>query len=312
MKKIFLILITLLLVSSRSYAESENIALLTKKGFFDKTQVSFSTPYDEIKKTLCTHLKATNSYDLQKLNSLYADSYVNADGFNKEVYFDLIKKTWDSYNDIKYKMEIKNIKINGDFAIAELNEYAIATADSKSGTSTGNGLLKSASGCIYYMEKINNEWKITSDHTIFEKIYLTYGAAQNAEIRLLSPSQILASTPYTATLEIDAPKDTLIIASIGRETITYPQTVADEVFRKFPDTNRLERIFVSNDKNINEYAVASFGMTRAEINKGAEIKIYITGLGFVMSRVNVIPTNNNVKKEVKTDSKTEVKASERK
>ncbi len=36
---------------------------------------------------------------------------------------------------------------------------------------------------------------------------------------------------------------------------------------------------------------ASFGITRAEINKGTEIKIYVTGLGYVMSRINVIPKN---------------------
>ena len=317
MKKTFLILITLLIFSPQSYGETENIALLTKNGFFEKQQTTFSNPYDEVKKTLCLHLKATNDYNLEKLRSLYADSYVNADGFNKEVYFDLIRKTWDSYKDIKYKMEIKNIHINGDSAIVELNENAYATTDSKSAVLMGKGLLRSKSNCVYYMEKLNNEWKITSDHTSFEKIYLTYGAAQISDIELTSPSQIIANTPYTASLEIKAPQDTLVIASIGRETITYPQTVADEVFRKFPDNNCLERMFVANDKNINEYTVASFGMTKAEIQKGTEIKIYITGLGFVMSRVNVIPKNNYVKiepksatimAEVKAEVKTDVKA----
>jgi len=300
MKKNFLMIITLLAVLNicpKSYGDSGNIALLTQKGFFEKAQATYSNPYEEVRKTLCTHLKYTNSYNLQGLNSLYADKYVNSDGFDKKVYFDLIKKTWESYHDIKYKVEIKNIQVNGDLAFAELEEDATATTDTKSGLVSQKGVLKSTSDCIYYLEKINNEWKITSDHTIFEKIYLTYGSAQNTEIKLNSPSQIAANKPYSATLEINAPKDTLVIASIGRETITYPQVIADEVFRKFPDEGSLERLFVSNDKNINEYTVASFGMTKAEIKKGTQIKIYITGLGFVMSRVNVIPTNNYIKAE---------------
>ena len=57
----------------------------------------------------------------------------------------------------------------------------------------------------------------------------------------------------------------------------------------------LERVFKSNGQNINEYAVASFGITKAEIKNGTELKIYVTGLGFVMSRVNVIPKNEFIK-----------------
>jgi len=300
MKKILFTILTLFTVLNfcpQCYAESDNIVLLTKIGFFEKNQTSTAKPCDEIKKALSSHLKYTNSYDLEALNSLYADNYVNADGFNKETYFDLIKKTWESYRDIKYTIDIKNIQVNGDMAFVELDEYAIGTTGPKSGLLEEKGVLKSNASCVYYYEKINNEWKITSDHITHEKIYLTYGEAQYANVKLTSPSQISSNKPYTATLEIDAPPDTLVIASIGKENITYPQAVADEVFRKFPENNCLERMFISNDKNINEYTVASYGMTKAEIKKGTQIKIYITGLGFVMSRVNVVPANNFVKVE---------------
>jgi len=298
-----LTLLSVLSFCQQCYAESDNIVLLTKIGFFEKQQVGQTKPCEEIKKTLASHLKYTNSYDLQGLNSLYADNYINADGFNKATYFDLIKKTWESYRDIKYRIDVKNIQVNGDMAYVELDEYATGTTGPKTGLLTEKGVLKSNASCVYYFEKINNEWKITSDHISYEKIYLTYGDAQYAKIKLTSPSQIAANKPYTATLEIKAPSDTLVIASIGKENITYPQTVADEVFRKFPECNGLERMFVSNDKNINEYTVASFGMTKAEIKKGTQIKIYITGLGFVMSRVNVIPANNFIK--VEEDAKKE-------
>lgn len=297
MKKIFLVLAMFLLISSSGYAqESDNITLLTKKGFFERHQQSvFISPCEEVRRTLLLHLKYSNSYDLENLKSLYADSYVNADGFGKDIYFDLIKKTWESYPDIKYRMDIKNIEVSDNTAVVHVDEYAIATTDSKSGLVNEKGLLESSSDSIYYLEKINNEWLMTSDHIVKEKTFLGYGSAKYSEPILTAPCQIPANTQYTSSLKLSIPKDSLVIASIGRENITYPQTVAEEVFRKFPESGILERVFTSNNENINEYAVASFGITKAEVTEKREIKISITGLGFAMSRVNVIPKNEFIK-----------------
>lgn len=295
MKKLFLILAVLLVICPKSYAAvDDNIALLTKKGFFDRPQAvsSNSNPYEETRKVLYTHLKYANCYNLDGLKSLYADNYVNADGFGRKVYFDLIKKTWESYPDIKYKIDIKNISVNGNTAIAEVNEEAYATTNTKTSVIKDAGVLKSVSGSIYYLENFNGKWLITSDHISFEKTFLGYGSAKDIAAKLIAPCQIPSGTQYTTSLELDTPKDSLVIASIGQETITYPQTVAEEVFRKMPDDGILERVFTSNTKNINEYAVASFGITKAEISQSREIRIYVTGLGFIMSRVNVIPKNN--------------------
>lgn len=304
MKKIILILTVFLILCPKSYADnSENIALLTKKGFFDRPQQnSFLTPCEEVKKALYNHLKYANTYDINGLKTLYADKYTNADGLNKNVYFDLIKRTWEAYPDIKYKMSIKNLAINGNTAVVQISEAAQATTNSKSGVIDEKGLLQSFSDSVYYLEKINNEWLITSDTILFEKTFLRYGATKDIDVDLFAPAQIYADTEYTSSLKIIPPKDSLVIASLGKENITYPQTIADEIFRKLPDNGVLERVFKSNDKNINEYAVASFGVTQAEIKNGTEIKIYITGLGFIMSRVNVIPKNEFIK--VAPDEKT--------
>lgn len=295
MKKVLLFIIAFMLFCPKSFAETDNIALLTKNGFFEKVKISNTNPYEEVRKVLCAHLKLSNAHDYEKLSALYAENYINADGLNKETYFDLIKKTWESYPDIKYNIFINNVSVEGNLAVAQVSETAIASTDSKSGAISERGLLESSSNSVYYFEKINNEWKITSDHIIFEKTYLRYGSAKETPIELSAPNQIAADTPYTATLSIIPPKDSLIIASIGKENITYPQTVADEIFRKLPDSGTLERIFKSNKLNLNEYAVASFGITKAEIKNSSEIKIYITGLGFVMTRINVIPANSFVK-----------------
>lgn len=295
MKKLFLILFSLVIFSPTTFAQEDIIALLSKKGFFEKPQITFLKPEEQVKRTLCNHLKYANSRDMENLKALYSERYTNSDGLNKDVFFDLIQKTWSSYPDICYKIYIKNIDANDHLATAEITEYATATTDSKSGILAEKGSLESVSNSVYYLEKINDEWEITSDHILSEKTFLKYGSAKDMNIELYAPAQIAANTQYTTSLKINPPKDSLIIASIGREKITYPQTVAEEVFRKLPDDGVLERIFTSNNKNINEYAVASFGITKAELNKGTEVKIYVTGLGFGMTRINVIPKNEFIK-----------------
>ena len=180
MKKILLILtaLTAFLVSCpKSYADAktENIALLTKKGFFEtpKQSSTFVNPYEEVRRTLYTHLKYANNYNIEGLKSLYSPNYVTSDGLSDDIYFELIQKTWSSYPRVKYKIAIQNIEINQNTAIAQVNEDAIALTDSKSGVIDEKGLLQSSSINVYYLEKINNQWLIASDHIIAEKTSLS-------------------------------------------------------------------------------------------------------------------------------------------
>lgn len=301
MKKTSLILtavLSLLLFCPKGYAASNTncLAFLPSKDILTPpTQSSAVNSCDEIRKALYKHLRYANNYDLDGLKSLYSHNYVTSDGLNSDIYFELVKKTWDSYPDIKYRITIQNISVGQNTAFAEVREDAIATTDSKSGIINEKGLLESSSNCVYYFEKINNEWLITSDHIVSEKTALRYGSAKGMKIALNAPCQIPADSEYTVGLNMETPKDSLIIASVGQEKITYPQIAAEEVFRKLPDYGVLERVFKSNNKSLNEYAVASFGVTKAEIKNGTEIKIYVTGLGFIMSRVNVIPKNDFIK-----------------
>ena len=315
MKKFLLILMAILITNvqvlaadSSQSAQNDNIAILTKKGFFNtpKQTCSFS-PYDEIRKTFALHSKYSNGYNFENLKNLYAPNYVSSDGFTRNVYFDLVGKTRKAYPDIKYKLEIKNITINDNTAAVEVHEIANATTISKSGIVNENGNLESISDSIYYLEKINNEWLVMSDAVLFEQTSLKYGSAKDLDIKVIAPIQIQANTHYTTTLKMLPPKDCFVIASIGHENITYPQTIAEEVFRKLPEDGILERVTTSNAKNLNEYAVASFGITKAEIKNGREIKIYVTGLGFAMSRVNVIPPKVDVQTEVKVSDNGENK-----
>ena len=300
-KKLSVLLITALLFSVASTLPSQAGILAVQKAKIEQNRIKKST-YNDIKKVIDQQSVYTNKYDLKGLSSLYANDFVNSDGFNKDVYFKLIEETWKTYPDISYKTEIKNIEFSDNYATVFTNEIAVATSKENVGDLTAIGELYSTSQCVYYLEKQGAKWLINSEKIIEETSTLKYGDARYINIELNAPKQIGANKDYTTTLKVDAPKDSVVIASINKENIVYPQTKSDDAFRKMPDDNILERVFLSNKNNVNEYAVASIGITRAENYTDNQIRIYMGGLAFIMTRINVIPENKFIKLENKKES----------
>lgn len=300
-KKLSVLLITALLFSIASTLPGQANILTTQKARIEQNRINRAT-YNDIKKVIDQQSAYTNKYDLKGLASLYANNFVNSDGFNKDVYFKLIEETWKTYPDITYKTEIKNIEFSDNYATVFTNEVAIATSQEEIGDLTAIGELYSTSQCVYYLEKQGAKWLINSEKIIEETSTLKYGDARYINIELNAPKQIGANKNYTTTLKLDAPKDSVVIASINKENIVYPQTKSDDAFRKMPDDNILERVFLSNKDNVNEYAVASIGITRAENYTDNQIRVYMGGLAFIMTRINVIPENKFIKLEDKKES----------
>ena len=89
----------------------------------------------------------------------------------------------------------------------------------------------------------------------------------------------------------------MAIASIGREEITYPQNRNEEVFRKFPDDNILERMFYANKNGKNEYNIASVGISKSEAAGTGRIRVYLAGIAFILTRVNVENEVQNAEKD---------------
>ena len=292
MKRIILLFLIAIFFTPASFASDNYIAYADKSS--TKTSAKQSQALEkEVKYTLRKLIFYTNTYKKENLEALYADNYINADGFDKKIYFELVQKTWNLYPDIKYTMDIKDIKIIGNTAIAYVDEYAYASTTENVEETSIKGKLKSFSECIYYLEKVGDNWLITSDNIVDEKTSLTYGEANNLDVELIVPQLVNNNKEYTASLKIKVPdKNMFVIASIGQEQITYPQVNSEEVFRKLPESGILERVFRANKNNFNEYTVASLGITRANViekNNKKEIKLVITGLGYIITRTNVIP-----------------------
>ena len=247
-----------------------------------------------IKSTLNSQVRYANNTNMQKFAGTYDSSYKNADGYDLETYMALVKDLWQNYDNIKYGIKIKDIKINGDIAVVELVENSNANIPV---TKKMSGILKSEANSIYYLKKSGNKWKVISDRVIDEETSMLYGSAVNADIKLSAPEKVEPDFEYTASLEFEVSKDTFAIASIAKDKVEYPQKQAKEVFRKLPDDHILERLFISNKDNANEYVVASIGLTKANI-KDLSIKLSLTGFGYQIIRVNVV---DEIKKDNKED-----------
>lgn len=248
------------------------------------------TDEDLIKKLMRKHVRYSNRTNADKLTSLYDTNYKSADGFNLEVYSKMIEDIWNTYDDLEYSMEIKNISINNESAKVEVIEKTYSKiTESK----IYQGELKSEADTVYYLKKLDKKWKVVADRVLSENTTILYGEARGLDVKLTAPNEITANTDYSAILEFAPPEGTLAIASISADPVEYPQKPTKEVFRVLPDENMLERLFTSNSNNTNEFIVASIGLTRTNVCD-LDLQLSLTGFGYAMKRINVLSNNEGI------------------
>ena len=300
MKRV-LLLITLGISITLTQNLQANAAFFNVKNV-DREQIQYEKESKkDIQELFANQDKYSKAYDLNKLKTLYSDVFVDNDGYKKDVYFSLVKDTWTTYPDITYTTKIKNIILNGDYATVETEETATATSDDLENHIIGE--LNSKSNCIYHLQKFANKWEIIGEQVINEFSTLKYGDARYIKMELEAPKMIGAGQSYTTTLRVDIPKDSIVVGSINQEKIVNPAVKPEEHFMKVKDDGTLSRIFTANTDNINEYNVASVGFTKSVPDVNDRIRVYMNGLAFVMSRINVVPVNNFAKVDEKTEEK---------
>lgn len=257
----------------------------------------------QIKAMFYEQLKQADKHNIDGIKSTYSPDFISSDGFNFDTYMKLVEDTWETYPDISYNSVINKIEVNDNYATVFVTETAVANPKEEIGGFDVLGELYSVSRCIYYLEKHGSVWLIHSEQVIDETSTLKFGKARFVDIKLNAPKQVGAGKYYSASLNVDAPEKTAIFATIGKENIVYPQKRADDAFRKLSSDNRLERVFLSNKNNANEYIAASVGITETENFDENKIKVYMSGLAFIMTRVNVVNINPQNKGEANGKNK---------
>ena len=274
MKKVILSVLLSVLLAQASFAGIK----FPDSGFFNND-------IRGVRSLLNSQIKYANKNNFDKFIATYDTNYQNGDGYDLDIYSKLVKELWENYDNIKYSIKIKDIKFEEDgTAAVSLIETSMADIPV---TKKMSGVLKSEADSVYYLKKINGKWKVVSDKINDEVTSMLYGDAIDLDIKLTAPHEVTPGYEYTASLEFDPPRDTFAIASIAKDKVEYPQKQAKEVFRKLPEDHILERLFIANSDNANEYVIASIGLTKADI-KDMSIKLSLTGFGYQIIRVNVV------------------------
>ncbi len=292
MKKISVLLFLALLLSCPCSAN----VLTPYKAKVEQNQV-YKSNINQLKTIVKQQIDDANKHDAEALASFYSNDFMTADGFNKEIYFKLVKETFETYPDISYKTVIDDIKLQDNLATVYVTEYAFATSEEELGNLKTIGELNSVSKTIYYFKKHGTVWLIEAEQILEEVSTLKYGKARYIDISLNAPKLVAGNKYYTTTLTVNTPKGIAVAASINKENIIYPQTKGEDNFRKLSSDNKLERVFNSNNQNLNEYNIASLVMAHPEDYDGKNFRIQLDGMAFIMTRVNVIPENKFIEKE---------------
>lgn len=262
----------------------------------------------EIKRTLTELEKYSNEHNQDKIKTFYSKDYISHDGFDYNTFLLSIKETFQTYPDISYKSKIKSIDIMGDYAAVEITDSAKSTKQAVTQAIVNNkpvpnqklnGNMESKSRYISFLKKTGGKWLIYSDDVITEETSIKYGNANDIDIKLYTPPSVKGAEQYTIKLTASKkPKNVIMLASLSKEEIKFPPALPNDIFRKVPSDGTLERIVYANKKGVNEYALASAGLTEISLNEErTAINYRMSGMAFLIKRVNVRFDNKAVNKE---------------
>ncbi len=254
------------------------------------------TPKMEIKSLIKQHNKALSNHDIEKIKTFYDENYKSTDGFNLDDMSKMLEQTYSAYKNIKYQTKIISINTDDNWALVQLKDRTTASVyptEIKEIKKEKMGKLEGISIYNMYLKKEHDSWKIVQDDILIEQTSLKYGIANKMDMDLIAPYQVKNNEEYDLSLKINKPDDIIALASISREEITYPPQDYKEKFRKIPELGELERVVRANNKNKDEYAVASIGLTKVSVNEAqTKARIEVLGLAYLMKRVNMDKISN--------------------
>ena len=263
--------------------------VINKVSFRDKFKKSPETQINNFFKKFAKYSQKNN---IEKLKEMYSDDYINNDGFSKTAVFKMMEMSGNSYKNVKYDIKVLDSAINGNYAVATIQENATGETTKPVEKFNGTGSVKSEIIYTNYLRKEGADWKITNSYILKENVELKYGEAKESVITLSAPDCVSAGSEYEVTMNAKTPEGVFIVGSITNEPIVLPQVINKEVFRSVKNET-LVRVIKANTEGNNEYATASLAITRAQVEPNSVV-INMTGMAFVMRRINVMPLNKNI------------------
>lgn len=269
---------------------SDEVELIKRFSLKNKLKKS---PESQIKDFFKRYNRYSAKNRIDKLKELYTENYVNNDGFNKKTVFEMMDMASTAYKNVKYNTEIESIEVDGNYAVVRAKETATGETEKVFEKVNDTGTINSELRFVDYMKKEGNNWKISATEVIYEKVVLAYGEAKSLPVNISAPDCVPAGDNYDVAVRTTAPDHAFLVASIANDRIVFPQEQGKDVYRAIKK-DELARILTANKTNNNEYATVSIALTRAQVEPESVV-LNMTGIAFIMKRVNVIPINENIK-----------------
>jgi ketosteroid isomerase-like protein len=305
MKKLFLLLILFTFAGASSLTKGDANAMgLKSRNSVDTISLpapGLTSPHAEldnqapvIMNLLKEVLAASNRHDIATVMHYYAPTYISGDHLNLDQVKQMIQETWKLYPDIRYDSKLVSLRVAGDWATVETQDTAHATA-MPDGSLSGRyrqekGTLDSQSRGLLYLKRTGTSWDIVGDQTLYEQAAILYGDVKNLSLLLSAPDSVVAEQAYTAKLHVKVPDNRLVIASISKDPLVYPQRLPQEKFRSLnTDDTVLERVMSANKDSLNEMITVTVGLTEVNQDKDDRPSIKLQGVATLVKRVNVSP-----------------------
>ncbi len=280
--------------------DTKEIGIIEKISLKNKFK---KTPEKQIIDFFKNYDKYSSGNNTEKLRRMYDDNFVNNDGFNKDTIFKMMELSSDSYENVEYMTMLDKIKINGNYAAVDGHEIIKGDTVKAIKEFEDKGTINSEIYYTNYLRKDGNDWKIIATDVKSEVVSIKYGEAKNLKVEVSAPDYVAADTDYEVTVKAEALPESFLVGAIINEPIEFPVSQKNDVYRAIK-SNELARVIKSNNKDENEYATVSVAVTRAMIEPPAVV-INMTGMAFIMKRVNVLKVNNINLDEVSFDGKSQ-------
>ncbi len=290
----------------RVEAENNDIQKPKEKSIIEKISLKNKfqkTPESQIEDFVKKYNRYSQKNEIEKLKELYDENYVNNDGFDKNTVFKLMQMAQNAYDEVDYETVIEKIEVNGNYATVTAKETANGITTKTINSIEDKGSIYSEVYYTNYLKKEGNKWKILSTEVKSEIVILKYGEAKNMEFQITAPDYISSDAEYEITARTEAPPESFIVGSIINEPIVFPVTQNNDVYRAVK-SDEIARVVKSNSDNNNEYATVTLAVTRAMLEPPTVV-INMTGMAFIMKRVNVIKKKELKLEEVTVDGKSE-------
>ncbi len=248
--------------------------------------------------------KLSDKNDIEGISKYYSDNYKSADGYNKDQILEIFETARKLYPSSKTKETIKKVDIKDDLIKIYIDEISttkiLVKGDDAAYTEKGKIKGKMVSVADYSMtyKKENDNWMVVADEIYEEATDIRYGEAMEADFKMEAPKTLKPNEEFTVKTTLVVPENRVAVGSIGHDKIVYPTEKYWDPYRAIDSTGILERVMIANDKNINEYANATYAFIKTVDTKDKKAKKYravISGMGFYVQRMNMEKSNNENK-----------------